>query len=109
MITDRKVEHALGILTDPQHEAARSRAAAEHMDDLTKTVLSKLMMECNEKSAAAKEMWARAQPEFREHLEQLKACKEIDYTWRDRRSAASAIIEMWRTEQSNIRAAERVR
>lgn len=109
MISDQKLEHAIRILTDPQHEAARARAAAEHMDDLTKTVLSKLMLQSNEKSAAAKEMWARCQPEFTEHLEMLKSVKEMDYTWRDRRSAASAIIECWRTEQSNIRAAERVR
>lgn len=109
MISDKKVEHALHILTDPQHEAAKARAAAEHLDDLTKTLLAKLMMESDEKSAAAKEMDARADPRFETHLEQLKAVREIDYTWRDRRSAASAIIEMWRTEQSNIRAAERVR
>lgn len=109
MIPDRKVEHALNILTDAQHEAAKARAAAEHMEDLTKTVLAKLMMESEEKSAAAKEMEARADPRYQAHLEQLKMCKEIDYTWRDRRSAAAAIIEMWRTEQSNIRAAERVR
>jgi hypothetical protein len=29
--------------------------------------------------------------------------------WRNRLSAANALIEMWRTEQSNIRAAEKVR
>ena len=45
MISDKKVEHALQILTDPQHEAAKARAASEHMDDLTKTVLAKLMMQ----------------------------------------------------------------
>ena len=109
MISDKKVEHALQILTDPQHEAAKARAASEHMDDLTKTDLAKLMMQSEEKSAAAKEMAARADPAYQAHLEQVKLIKEVDYTWRDRRSAAAAIIEMWRTEQSNIRAAERVR
>ena len=54
-------------------------------------------------------MAARADPAYQAHLEQVKLIKEVDYTWRDRRSAAAAIIEMWRTEQSNIRAAERVR
>lgn len=109
MITDKMVEQALRYLTDPQQEAAKARAAAEHMDDMTKTLLAKLMLESDEKSAAAKEMDARADPRFERHLDQLKALKELDYMWRDRRSAANAIIECWRTEQSNIRAAEKVR
>ena len=109
MISDRKLEHALNIITDVDHEAAKARAAAEHMDDLTKTVLAKLMMQSNETSNAAKETWARMQPEYIDHLEALKACREVDYTWRNRRSAASAIIDMWRTEQSNQRVSAGVR
>lgn len=109
MITDKMVEQALRYLTDPQQEASRARAAAEHMDDLTKTVLARLMLQSPEKSAAAKEMDARADPKFEAHLDQVKAIKEVDYMWRNRLSAANALIEMWRTEQSNIRAAEKVR
>lgn len=48
MITDKMVEQALRYLTDPQQEASKARAAAEHMDDLTKTVLSKLMLDWSE-------------------------------------------------------------
>jgi hypothetical protein len=79
------------------------------MDDLTKTVLARLMLESGEKSAAAKEMDARAHADFSAHLAHVKACREVDYMWRNRLSAASAIIDMWRTEQSSIRAAEKVR
>lgn len=109
MITDKMVEQALRYLTDPNQEAAKARAGAEHMDDMTKVLLAKLMLESEEKSAAAKEMDARADPRFQSHIDQLKALKELDYMWRDRRAAATAIIDMWRTEQSNIRVAERVR
>lgn len=109
MVTDKMVEQALRYLTDPQQEASKARAAAEHMDDLTKTVLAKLMLQSDAKSAAAKEMEARAEQTFTSHLEQVKACREVDYMWRNRLSAASAIIDMWRTEQSSIRAAEKVR
>jgi hypothetical protein len=109
MITDKMVEQALRYLTDPQQEGSKARAAAEHMDDLTKTVLSKLMMQSEASSAAAKEMEARAHPNFTAHLDQVKLCREVDYMWRNRLSASNAIIEMWRTEQSNIRAAEKVR
>jgi hypothetical protein len=109
MVTDKMLEQALRYLTDPQQEASKARAAAEHMDDLTKTVLARLMLESDEKSAAAKEMVARADDRYTDHLEQVKACREVDYMWRNRLSAASAIIDMWRTEQSSIRAAEKVR
>lgn len=109
MISDKMLEQALRYLTDPQQEASKARAAAEHMDDLTKTVLARLMLQSAEKSAAAKEMDARADQAYVMHLEQVKACREVDYMWRNRLSAASAIIDMWRTEQSSIRAAEKVR
>jgi hypothetical protein len=109
VVTDKMLEQALRYLTDPQQEASKARAAAEHMDDLTKTVLARLMLESGEKSAAAKEMDARAHPDFSAHLAHVKACREVDYMWRNRLSAASAIIDMWRTEQSSIRAAEKVR
>jgi hypothetical protein len=109
MITDKMLEQALRYLTDPQQEAAKARAAAEHMDDLTKTVLARLMLQSGEKSAVAREMEARADPKFEAHLDHVKAIKEMDYMWRNRLSAASAIIDMWRTEQSSIRAAEKVR
>jgi hypothetical protein len=109
MITDKMLEQALRYLTDPQQEASKARAAAEHMDDLTKTVMARLMLQSEEKSAAAKEMEARADQAYVMHLEQVKACREVDYMWRNRLSAASAIIDMWRTEQSSIRAAEKVR
>jgi hypothetical protein len=109
MVTDKMLEQALRYLTDPQQEASKARAAAEHMDDLTKTVMARLMLQSEEKSAAAKEMEARADQAYVTHLEQVKACREVDYMWRNRLSAASAIIDMWRTEQSSIRAAEKVR
>lgn len=107
-IRDNQIEHALTILMDRDHEAAKSRAAHEHMSDMDKVVKAKLMAECNEKSAAAKEAWALAHPTYQTHLEQKKAVAEMDYTWRDRRAAANAIIEMWRTEQSNARVAHKV-
>jgi hypothetical protein len=76
---------------------------------MTRVVLAKLMNDCNEKSAAAKEMWARAQPQFIEHLEQLRDARERDYMHRQRLSASSALIETWRTQQASNRTAERIR
>jgi hypothetical protein len=110
MISDKQIEWAMDILIDRDSQAARSRAAHEHMDDLDKVVLAKLTNDAPDslKSAAARECWARAHPIYEAHLEQKKLLAEMDYQARDRRSAASAIIDAWRTEQSSARLAARV-
>jgi hypothetical protein len=110
MITEQQVQWAMDILIDRESNAAKARAAHEHMSDLDKVVLAKLTNDAPDdmKSAAARETWARAHPQYEAHLEQKKVLAEMDYKARDRRSAASAIIEAWRTEQSNARMAGRV-
>ncbi len=110
MITDKQLEWAMEILIDRESNAAKTRAANEHMGDLTKVVLAKLVNDAPEtlKSASAREAWALAHPQYTAHLEQKKAVAEMDYKARDRRSAASAIVEAWRTESSNARAAGKI-
>lgn len=109
-ITDKQMEWAMDILIDRDSNAAKTRAANEHMDDLTAVVLAKLINDAPDglKSADARKAWALAQPSYTAHLEQKKMLAEMDYKARDRRSAASAIIDAWRTEQSSARLAARV-
>ena len=107
VVSDKNIEDALAYLQD--YVAAKSRAAAEYLDDMTKVVLAKLMDECEEKSAAAKDIWARSQPAYAEHLEQVRDARERDYKHRQRLSASSAIIEVWRTQQASNRTMERIR
>lgn len=104
MISEKQFSHAMSILMDTEGAAAKARAAAEHMDDLTKTVLAECMDLCDEKSVAGREAFARQHPRYREHLDTLRTLREEDYRWRNRRSAASAVVDAWRTEQSNARA-----
>jgi HD superfamily phosphohydrolase len=110
MITEKMLDRAMEILIDRENQAAKARAAAEHMGDLTKVVLAKLMNDAppDLKSATARETWALAHPQYTAHLEQKKAVAEMDYTARDKRAAASAIIEAWRTECSNARAGAKI-
>jgi hypothetical protein len=98
------------ILIDRNSDAAKARAAHEHMSDLDKVVLAKLTTEApiELKSATARETWARAHEDYETHLMAKKELAELDYSKRDRRSAANAIVEAWRTEQSNARAAARI-
>lgn len=108
-ITDKQLEWAMEILIDRENRAAKARAAHDHMNDLDKIVLAKLMNDAPEdlKSIAARENWARAHETYKHHIDQKKEVAEADYKARDRRSAASAIVECWRTDQSNARAMAR--
>lgn len=107
IVPDKDVEAALEVLAN--EEGAAARAAHEYLSDLSKSVLAELMGQSNETSAVGKENWARAQPKFLEHLKKVGEFAKRDFVWRQRYSAATAKIECWRTEQSNIRASERVR
>ena len=103
MISDKKMESALEVLIDRDGEAKKGQDATEYREDMGKVILAKLMHESNEKTVTAKEAYARSHEKYQEHLEQRKAVAEMDYRHRDRRAAASAIIDVWRTQQSNQR------
>lgn len=110
MISETQVQWAIDILLDRDCAGSKARAAHDYMQDMDKVVLAKLMHEAPSdlKTASARESWARMHPQYMTHLEEKKAIAEMDYKARDRRSAASAIIEAWRTEQSNARMAGKV-
>lgn len=107
LVSDDDMHTVLEVLAD--ETGAAHRAAHEYLDSLTKTVLAELMGESDAKSAAEREQWARAQPRFRDHLAKVGQAAKADYTARQRVAAANAKLEVWRTQNANARAAERVR
>ncbi len=108
IVSEDKVDHALKILADKDGVASAARAAHEYESDLIKVVKAQIMTRCNEKTIAAREMFALAHPDYKAHLERVQILAEQDYHHRDRRAAATAVIDAWRTEQSNNRAHGRV-
>jgi hypothetical protein len=45
MITEQQVQWAMDILIDRESQAAKARAAHEHMSDMDKVILAQLMFE----------------------------------------------------------------
>lgn len=107
LVSDKDVEAALAILSDETGAAAK--AAHEYMDALTKSVLADLMQQANEPSEAAKDRWARSQAEYKDHLKKVHSFAKDAHRWRQRYMAASVKIEIWRTQNANARAMERIR
>ena len=104
MISEQKVKEALRILTDPNRDYAKTRAAHEFSQRMEKVVLARIMSESNESSMAAKEAYARKHDDYVGAIENTREIAELDYHNRAQREAAATIVETWRTEQSNERA-----
>jgi hypothetical protein len=107
LVDEKDVSDCLDILAN--EEGAAWRGSHNYLDAMTKSILSKLMGESDEKSAPLREAWARRQPQFVEHLKRLREAETMDHRWRTRYAAADAKIEIWRTLQANNRNMERVR
>lgn len=103
LVTEDKVEHALAILADKDGIASSARAAHQFEAERTKTIKARLMARCNEKSVAAREMYALAHEEYEAHLKHVQILAENDLYHRDRRQAAQAVIDVWRSENATNR------
>lgn len=104
MIPDSEVEKALDYLRTNGHKAAQAKANRVYLEEFSKTLLAKIMKEHAGESVNAQEREARADPRFEAHLNGLRDAVEQDERNRWGMVAAQALIEAWRTEQSNKRA-----
>jgi len=105
VISEEKVDSALAFLRDKAEEAAQARANVKHLAEFLKVKRAQLAMACKGvTSAAAAEQSALADPAYAQILEGYKVAVEQDAYYQFKREAASALIDVWRTEQSNLRA-----
>lgn len=105
-IPDSHVEHAFEVLKSQKH--ATARAAYEFAERQLKVVLAKATLQANGKTVGEREASALASSEYERALSDFKLIAEAYYGERDRREAASAIIEAYRTQQSDLRSMARV-
>jgi len=108
MITDEKIESALNYLAKNVEEAAEARAQKLELTEGRKVIKAELMNQCNETSEAAKERYAYSHPDYKQYLTGLGEAIKQDAVHTFRRESYNATIEAWRTQQANIRYAEKV-
>lgn len=104
MITDKQVEDALDYLRDTAKPASVARAQARTLEKYLSVVEAKQKALHGSKSNAAAQDLARSSPEFQQALDAWEEAVRRDGEYSMLREAASARIEAWRTQSSNLRA-----
>ena len=105
-IPDEHVEHAFTILKSK--DAAVARAAYEYAERHLKVVLAQAASKSNASSQAQRDQQALQSEEYLLALENFEDVAAAYFIARDRRDAAIAIIEAWRSIQANERALGKV-
>lgn len=105
-IPDSHVEHAFELLKAGTH--ATARAAYEFAEKQLKVVLAKAELAAEAKTVGERQALALTSLEYERALADFKLVSENYYRERDRRDAASAVIDAWRTQQSDMRALGKV-
>lgn len=104
MITDEQVEAALDYLAKSAKEAAVARSQAKTLEKYLGVVEAQQKAKAIGRSNAAAQDEARSSPEYSEAITAWEEAVRRDCEFTMLREAASARIEAWRTQSSNMRA-----
>ena len=104
--TEDQVQAAFNVLESNRH--AKARAAYEYAEKRLKVVLAKAQLAANGKTASEREATALASPEYEHALREFRLITDQYHEQRDAREAAAAVIDAYRTQQSDRRAMGRV-
>jgi hypothetical protein len=108
IVSDKNVTDALTYLADDPHPIAKARKALTDAENASKQIFAKIFLsgsgsvDARKASAEVHEVYQEAKSE------EAEAVLEFE-RHRSRVKAAEMIIEIWRSENANARAAERVR
>jgi hypothetical protein len=107
IIRDETVHAAFDTLEIQAQPAAAAKAMRERRDDQRKAARAKVFLS-QTGSVAEREAKALVSEEYQIACEAYYAAVEADEEYRSTRSKCEAVIEAWRTCQSNFRAMGRI-
>lgn len=108
LITDKMVHAAFDWLKENSGTAAAARANRIRAEHNTKKVKGKCFLEAEGSNIAERDARALQSPSLDEAIDAEAEAVRVDEWHRNQRNKAEAIIEAWRTEQSNLRAMGKV-
>lgn len=101
MIHDSQVQAAFDVLHDQSH--AKARAAYEYAEKRIKVAFAKAMIAAEGKTVGEREANAQLSEDYQAALKSFHLIAELYYVERDKRDAASAVLDAWRTLRSDAR------
>lgn len=106
MISEKQLDAALEYLRESVDIASKARSDMVVTEEWKKTTKARLMVLAGREgitSVAAQEVQAMAHPEYRQAVEAHGAAVQLFTFHSMKRETASAWIEAWRTQSSNLR------
>lgn len=108
IVSERNVSDALAYLADNPHPIARALKAKTDAENAAKRAYAEAFLAA-EGSVEARRAKAELDGEYRK-VKDTEAAAILDLeTHKSRIRAADMLLEIWRTENANARAAERIR
>jgi hypothetical protein len=108
LITDSMVSAAFDYLNEAADAAAKARADRILAEHKRKKVLAELLLGTEKGSADLRKAAAEAHPDYWEACKAEAEAVRADSWHHHQKGRAVAVIEAWRTEQSNLRQTSRV-
>lgn len=108
-ITEDMVSDALEYLGQEPHPIAVAKGELTRAENERKAVRARMMLIANGKTVSEREATAEASDQYAQAIEREAKASEAHEGARAKIAWANAAIECWRTQNANIRAAERIR
>lgn len=108
MSSDRDPHKAVDYIIANANKFAKAKAERVYLEEYRKSLKALLMKRSLEESIGGQEREAYAHQEYRDLLQGLRAAVEVEEKLRWDLIAAQARVEIWRTEQANLRAEGKV-
>lgn len=105
-ISEQQIQAAFDVLHSQEH--AKARAAYEYAEKRLKVAFAKALQEAEGKTVGDRDAAAQTSESYQAAIKSFHLIAEGYYLARDRRDAAAAVIDAWRTQQSDMRAMGRV-
>lgn len=104
MSNERDPHKAVDYIIANANKFAKAKAERVYLEEYRKSLKALLMKRSLEEAIGAQEREAYAHQEYRDLLQGLKGAVEVEEKLRWDLIAAQARVEIWRTEQANLRA-----
>ena len=103
MSKDRDPHKAIDYIIENAEKFSQAKADRIYMEEYRKSLKAVLMKRSLEDTIGAQEREAYAHDEYKQLLQGLREAIEIEEKLRWDLIAAQARVEVWRTEQANLR------